>query len=106
MIESHMIYEREISLGDEIEIISWLLAVVQKRLHFFHEIHNLTRKHLSACAEQVDIHVDLEKRSASELPANLYLSLQQVVRKALQHPPPKGLGSRLHPPSNTWLTTG
>ena len=39
VLESHMIYEREISEGDELEIRSWLLAVDKKRLHFFYEVH-------------------------------------------------------------------
>lgn len=103
VLESHMIYEREVCEGEALEIRSWLLAVDKKRLHFFHEVYSLTRNVRVAAAEQVDIHVDLVARSSSELPENIYLSLQKLVAKTLKLPTPKGLGSNIKPPKNVWL---
>lgn len=105
VLESHMIYEREVSEGDELEIKSWLLAVDQKRLHFFHEVYNVTQGFRAAVSEQVDIHIDLNARKSSELPDALYLQLQAIVSSYLELPIPKGVGSNIKPPKNIWLTS-
>ena len=102
VLESHMIYEREVCDGDELEIKSWLLAVDTKRLHFFHEVFNLTKGFRAACSEQVDIHIDLQARRASELPIDLYMELQARVTENLVLPLPKGVGSQIRPPKNIW----
>lgn len=106
VLESHLIYEREISEGDELEIRSWLLAVDTKRLHFFHEVYNLTHGFRAAAAEQVDIHMDLAARRSCKLPEDLYLQLQQRVKACLAVTQPDGIGSQIRPPENLWLEKG
>lgn len=103
VLESHMIYEREVSEGDELEIRSWLLAVDAKRLHFFHEVYNLTQGFRAAAAEQVDIHIDLVKRQSANMPEALLQQLQRRVELNLQQPRPGKVGSTIRPPKNTWL---
>jgi acyl-CoA thioester hydrolase len=104
VLESHMIYEREVSEGDELEIKSWLLAVDRKRLHFFHEIYNNTKRCRAAASEQVDIHINLNQRRSAKLPDDLYQHLQGVVKSHLSLPTPKGIGSKIRPPINNWLS--
>lgn len=103
VLESHLVYEREVGLGDALEVRSWLLAVDAKRLHFFHEVYNLTRACRAACAEQVDMHVDLQARRSTPFPEWKLRELQGVVRCMLAEPCPRGVGSRLRPPVNDWL---
>jgi acyl-CoA thioester hydrolase len=103
VLESHLIYEREVSLDDALEVRSWLLAVDHKRLHFFHELFNVTTGVRAAAAEQVDIHIDLAARRSSAMPAEVFSSLQQWVREALAQPLPLGIGSQIRPPKNSWL---
>jgi len=103
VLESHMIYEREVSEGDELEIRSWLLAVDAKRMHFFHEVYNLSKNFRAAASEQVDIHIDLKQRQSSELPQALLLQLQERVVANLARPRPEKVGSRIRPPQNKWL---
>ncbi|WP_372865322.1 thioesterase family protein, partial [Spongiibacter sp.] len=79
VLESHMVYEREVSEGDKLEIKSWLLAVDHKRLHFFHEVYNVTKGFRAATSEQVDIHIDLNKRASAPFPNSLYIKLQKIV---------------------------
>lgn len=102
VLESHLIYEREASLDDELEIRSWLLAVDTKRLHFFHEMVNLTRGFRTAAAEQVDIHIDLAARRSCVFSPAMYTQLQAVVSHHLAQPQPQGVGSRIRPPGNLW----
>jgi len=105
VLESHMIYEREVSEGDELEIRSWLLAVDYKRLHFFHEVFNLSKGVRAAAAEQVDIHIDLAARRSAPLPAKLLTKLRGIVERNLTLPTPAGVGSRIRAPENEWLAS-
>ena len=103
VLEAHMIYEQEVSEGDELEIRSWLLAADSKRLHFFHEVYNLTNEFRAAASEQVDIHIDLVKRQSAPLPEYLFLQLQNRVKENIALPLPEKVGSTIRPPKNTWL---
>lgn len=103
VLESHLIYEREACLGDELEVRSWLLAVDNKRLHFFHEVYNLSQGFRTAAGEQVDIHIDLKARKSTPMPETLCTKLQTIVRDHLSAPSPAGIGSQLRPPKNHWL---
>ena len=103
VLESHLVYEREVGLGDELEVRSWLLAVDDKRLHFFHELYNMSRDCRAATGEQVDLHVDLRQRGAAPFPAWQREELRTVVRSMCSVTPPRGVGSRLRPPVNAWL---
>lgn len=103
VLESHMIYEREVCEGESLEIRSWLLAVDKKRLHFFHEVFSLTKNVRVAASEQVDIHIDLVARCSKELPEDIYEQLQNIVQDNLLLPLPSGIGGKIKPPQNRWL---
>ncbi|MBA6412649.1 thioesterase family protein [Parahaliea sp. F7430] len=103
VLESHLIYEREVSEGDQLEVHSWLLAIDHKRLHFFHELFNLSKGFRAAASEQVDVHMDLKARRSSPIPDNLQQSLRKIVKAHLAQPRPEGVGSTIRPPKNTWL---
>ena len=103
VLESHMRYEREAGLGDQLEVRCWLLAVDNKRLHFFHELYNCSRQCRSATSEQVDIHIDLQARRSADMPESLQRFLRKQVRENLAQPLPLNIGSQLRPPRNTWL---
>jgi acyl-CoA thioester hydrolase len=51
VVESHLIYERELRVGDRIEVASRLLEVSGKRLHFYHEIFNVDKGYRAAVGE-------------------------------------------------------
>lgn len=104
VLESHMVYEREVSEGDELEVRGWLLAVDAKRMHFFHEVYNLSGGFRAATSEQVDIHIDLDKRRSCAMPNDVLLSLRERVAATLLLPLPDKIGSTLRPPVNDWLS--
>lgn len=96
-------YEREVMTGDELQVKSWLLAVDWKRLHFFHELFNLTRDCRAAIEERVDVHMDLNRRCSTPFSDAVYRDLQARVRENLAQPQPAGVGHQMRPPVNTWL---
>lgn len=103
VLESHITYEREVGLGADLEVRSWLLAVDYKRLHFFHELYNQTKACRAAVCEQVDIHLDLQRRRSAPFPEALYAGLQARVRENVAISRPSGVGNKLRPPVNGWL---
>jgi len=92
VVESHLIYERELRVGDRIEVASRLLAVAGKRLHFYHEIFNVEQGYRAAVGEQLDIHVDLDSRRSAPLPEALLAKLQSIAQAHATLPAPDKLG--------------
>ena len=86
-----------------LRVKSWLLAVDEKRMHYFHELINVTRDFRAATSEQIEMHVDLKARKSAVFPKDIGLNLQSVVRSHLNEGLPENIGSTLRPPLNTWL---
>lgn len=97
VVESHLIYEREVSEGERLEVRSWLLGVDDKKLHFYHELHNLSRACRAAVSEQLDVHMDLHLRKASAIPAVLLMQLKSRVAGKRPQPLPDKLGRSIKP---------
>lgn len=93
--ECHIIYERELMLNDEIEVVSWLLAVDAKRLHFVHELYHAEQGYRAALGEQLDIHVDLTQRRSAPFAPALYERLSAIAAAHAALPPPAKLGRRV-----------
>ena len=79
VVESHLIYEREIRKGALLGVRSWLLGVDDKRLHFAHELLNLSDGVRAAFCEQLDLHVDLNARRAAPLSDAIRVRLQALA---------------------------
>lgn len=92
VVESHLIYEREVRRNARLGVRSWLLAVDDKRLHFAHELLDLTNGFRAAFAEQLDLHFDLEQRRVAAMPADVRerLTVLASQSKALMHDFPLG----------------
>lgn len=98
VVESHNRFERELRLGDPIEVRSWLLGVDAKRLHFFHEIWHAQAGYRVGTGEQIDVHVDLRSRRSAAFPAGVLARLQAVAAAHQAVQPPANSGAlRLTP---------
>lgn len=98
VVESHNRFERELRLGDPIEVRSWLLGVDAKRLHFFHEIWHAQAGYRAGTGEQIDVHVDLRTRRSAAFPAGVLARLQAVAAAHQAVQPPANCGAlRLTP---------
>jgi acyl-CoA thioester hydrolase len=92
VVESHLIYERELRVGDRIEVATRLLGVNGKRLHFYHEVFNVEQGYRAAVGEQLDIHVDLTSRRSAPLPEELLVRLQAIAQAHAKLSAPDKLG--------------
>ncbi len=87
VVESNFRFERELLVGERVEVRSHLLGVDRKRIHFFHELWNLDRDIRAAVGEQIDVHVDLSTRRSAPLPEEVLARLQRVVAAQAALPP-------------------
>ena len=93
--ETHTLYEREVHLGDKLNVKSWLLGVDTKRLHYFHEMFHVESGERSAVQELMALHIDMRVRRVAPYPAEQHAALQQAVREYAPATLPKGAGRRI-----------
>ena len=91
-LEQHVTYLRELKLGDPILITCQLLDYDSKRLHCFLNMYHANAGFLAATSEQLLMHVDLNIRRSSVLPAAAIdkLSTMMLRHQELAKPPQAG----------------
>ena len=98
LVESHCIFEKELCEGDDIEVISWLLSVDEKRLHTFHEIYCTNKAYRAAAGEHLDVHIDLQTRRVSPFPKAVLQRLQLIESEFAKLAKPNKVGSTIKMP--------
>ena len=74
MLEMHVTFLQELHRGDPLRFATRLLDFDDKRLHYFHEMHQSKDGFLAATSEHIAIHVDMAtRRSAPMLASTLAL---------------------------------
>jgi acyl-CoA thioester hydrolase len=97
--ETHTLYEREVHLGDQLLIRTWLLGADKKRLHYFHELFHQESSERSCVQELLALHIDMSIRRVAEFPTEKYAALQAAVREYAPKTLPKGAGRRIALPA-------
>ena len=92
IVEGHMVYERELMLGDHIEVESRLLAVSDKGVHIAHEVFNVDRDYRAAIWEELDLNVDLSTRRSTPFQPDMRANLDAIAAQFAQLPPLDKLG--------------
>ncbi|HQR03007.1 MAG: thioesterase family protein [Proteobacteria bacterium] len=95
VVESHLVYEREVLRGDRIAVDSRLLGVDRKRFHFYHELLNLSGGFRAAVLEQIDVHVDLSTRRSAPVPEDMRRHLARIVHAHRTLGPPEKTGRHI-----------
>lgn len=97
--ETHTLYEREVHLGDRLNVRSWLLGADTKRLHYFHEMFHTESGERCAAQELMALHIDMSVRRVAPYPPERYDALQQAVGDFAPALPPEGAGRRIALPN-------
>jgi acyl-CoA thioester hydrolase len=93
--ETHTLYEREVRLGDKLNVRAWLLGADTKRLHYFHEMFHVESGERSAVQELMALHIDMRVRRVTPYPPERYQALQEAVNEYAPATLPKGAGRRI-----------
>jgi acyl-CoA thioester hydrolase len=94
-VESHVLYTRELALGDPIRVESRLLGVDDKRLHFGHEMFHGTGGWRAATIELMSVHVDLRQRRTTPFPADRRQGLDRAAAAHAALPAADWVGRRI-----------
>ena len=97
--ETHNLYERELLVGERVQVATQILAADDKRLHLAHEMFSLADGKRAATQELMYLHIDLTARRVVPWLPDVY---ERVVRSAAAHarlPRPDWVGRRITMPA-------
>src|SRR5690606_22498874 len=61
-LEQHILYLREVRLGDPLRFTTQLIDHDAKRIHYFHRMYHDREGYLAATTEIISMHIDLGRR--------------------------------------------
>jgi acyl-CoA thioester hydrolase len=99
--ETHTLYEREVRLGDRLQVRCWLLGADAKRVHYFHEMFHIESGERSAVQELMALHIDMRIRRVAPFPPEQAANLRKAVEIHAPASLPKGAGRRIALPGAT-----
>lgn len=91
-VETHLHNRREVAEGEPIRLTLRVLDHDTKRVHIFHEMHHGTTGTLLATAEQMLVHVDMERGRSCPLPTALLQRLAAIQQAHTALPRPEVVG--------------
>ena len=102
VVEAHLTYDREVRLGDTLNVETRLLGLDAKRLHLFHTMTHDAEGFLVATTEIMLLHVDQVRRRSSAMPDWAQGRLGTVLAEHRTLEPPDRVGRRIAlPPRST-----
>jgi acyl-CoA thioester hydrolase len=81
IVEAHMTYDREVSVGDPLRFETQVLDADEKRLHMFHAMYHETEGYLAATNELMGLHVDLTHRRSAPFPETARAKIEALARE-------------------------
>ncbi|GAB3697637.1 thioesterase family protein [Saccharopolyspora tripterygii] len=91
-VETHIHNRREAAEGELLVLNLQVLDHDAKRVHLFHEMRHGQTDALLATAEQLLVHVDIDRGKSSELPHHLQQRLAAIHRSHTALPIPEVVG--------------
>jgi acyl-CoA thioester hydrolase len=96
--EMHIMYEREVRVGERVRVVPYLLGADRKRVHYFHEMFHAEGGHRVAAQELMSLHIDMSIRRVAPFPDDVHQRIQEAVRADRVRPLPDGVGRRIAMP--------
>ncbi len=92
-VETHITYQRELSVNEEVAVTTQLLDFDDKRIHYFHRMWHVAKNAQMATLEQLAVHVDLTQRKVESMPEESQRLLCEMWETHKELPKPKEMGS-------------
>jgi acyl-CoA thioester hydrolase len=83
--ETHTTYNKELKLGDEVEVHLTYLDHDTKRIHYKVSMFHKNDKYLAATTEVLSLYVNLEKRKVTEFEAKKIQIMDRFIIKNLSN---------------------
>lgn len=102
VLESHIVFQRELKANDRIRVTTQLLGFDSKRIHYFHRMYHDDKGFLAATTELIAMHVDLIQRRGKSMPLDVSDRLNAIMSEHMQlpYPPQSGRVIRIRPLPN------
>jgi acyl-CoA thioester hydrolase len=101
-VETHVTYQRELQLAEPYIVTSQLLAFDEKRIHQFMRLYHAENQYLSATAEWMNLHVDLNNRRVSPWPSDILENIREFAESQRSRSWPEEAGRRMRVPKPFW----
>lgn len=96
VLEAHITYDREVSLGQTVSVRAQLIDHDRKRLHLYLEMHVPGDDgYLAATLEQMLLCVDLQERRSTVFPEDVMTEIATMARRQAGLKRPAGLGRQI-----------
>lgn len=80
-VEAHITYQQELCVGEPYRVTAQILALDSKRLHQFQRLYNAKSGALSATAEWLNLHVNLESRRVCPWPDDILSAFTAIAEE-------------------------
>ena len=91
-VEGHITFERELQLGDPIEIRTQLLGWDAKKFHYIHLMYHATEGWLAATNELMSLHISEETRRSAPMAPEVQRQLGAIEAAHCKLPVPPQVG--------------
>ena len=92
VLETHVTYLHEVSLGDSLRFTLQLIDADEKRLHYYLEMFHAKHGFLASTSEQVAMHVDLTNRKSKPFPKVMKQQIDILLQAHADLPRPDIVG--------------
>ena len=80
VVETHTTYDREVKLGEQVEIHLTYLDHDKKRIHYKVSMIHKEKKYLAATTEVLSLYIDLNKRKVTEFEAEKIKIMDDYIK--------------------------
>lgn len=94
-VESHVSYLKELHEGDPYIVTSQILGYDEKRIHQFQRLYHAEKGFLSATAEWMNLHIDMDARRVSPWPASILEKIAEFADKQRDQERPREAGRQM-----------
>mgnify|MGYP002638015972 CR=1 FL=1 len=95
-LESHITYDQEVSLGQEVEIRMQLLDHDYKRMHLYLEMYvRGSSGYLASTLEQISMCVDLNERKSASFPDEVMAKIKTLSQQQSHLERPGNIGRKI-----------
>jgi len=95
-LESHITYDQEVSLGQDVEIQMQLVDHDHKRMHLYFEMYvKGSRGYLASTLEQISVCVDLNKRKSASFPEEVMAKIKTLSQQQSHLERPDNIGRKI-----------
>ncbi|ORE95558.1 thioesterase family protein [Acuticoccus yangtzensis] len=96
-VETHVVYRREVAAHDKVRVSFHLVGRDAKRLHAFQTMVRMEDDQLAATSESLFVHVDMDSRQVSPLPAAGAAAADGLIARQAEVGMPDMAGRRIAP---------